>query len=51
MIKRLFALRFGPPGSEIERYLASATNAELDVVAERLLTAGTAEDALGKPAP
>jgi uncharacterized protein DUF4351 len=47
VILRLLKLRFGQLDSEIEARIGSASIAELDTISERLLTARTAEEALG----
>jgi len=47
LLIRLLALRFGPLTQGAEQRLAEASIAELDKIAERLLTAPTLDDALG----
>jgi hypothetical protein len=47
LILRLLAARFGPLTEEALARVRSASDAELDVMAERMLTAQTLEDALG----
>jgi hypothetical protein len=48
LVKRLLALRFGALPPEAAARLAAASIDELDAIGERLLTAPTLEDALGK---
>jgi hypothetical protein len=47
VVARQLALRFGPLPSEVETQIAQASIADLDGIAERLLTARTLHEALG----
>jgi hypothetical protein len=47
IVLKLLALRFGPLTEAVQVRLCSAQSAQLDVVAERVLTAQTLEEALG----
>lgn len=49
VVARQLALRFGPLTREVETRIAEASIAELDGIAERLLTAQTLHEALGLP--
>jgi hypothetical protein len=46
----LLSLRFGPLAQTALSRIAAASSAELEEVAERLLTASTLDEALGAPA-
>jgi len=47
LVVRLLTLRFGPPTDAVQRQLAQASIAELDLIGERLLTATTIQEVLG----
>jgi hypothetical protein len=47
LVLRQLTLRFGAIGSEVQSHIRAASLAELDAIGERLLTAGTLEQALG----
>jgi hypothetical protein len=47
LVIRLLALRFGPLAQQVETRVAGASIAELDEIAERLLTAQTLDEAIG----
>ena len=47
LLIRQLTLRFGPPSDAMQRQIGQASIAELDGIGERLLTATTAQEALG----
>lgn len=47
LINRLLALRFGPLSESIRARVEQSSIAELDTIAERVLSATTLEEALG----
>jgi len=44
----LLAVRYGPLTDEVQAGIRAASIAELDAIAERLLTASTLQEALGQ---
>ena len=46
MLLKLLSLRYGPLAEPVEALIRNLQNAQLDTVAERLLTAPTLEEAL-----
>lgn len=48
LVVRQLALRFGPLSEEVRARIAAASIAELDAIGERLLTAPTLQEALGR---
>jgi hypothetical protein len=51
LVVRQLGLRFGPLSSEAAARVRSASLAELDVLAERVLSAATLEECLAFPTP
>jgi hypothetical protein len=47
LILKQLALRFGPQGESAQSHVRNSSDAQLDAIAERVLTAQTLEVALG----